>query len=52
MPQTYSEFQLQRNRVTGQAVQNILTRAAMIGGDIFKMLLAGITAIIRGLTGK
>jgi|GEM_PF-6473519 len=52
MPQSYSEFQLQRNRFAGQATQGFMVRAMRLFGDIFKLLLEGITAIIRGIAGK
>jgi hypothetical protein len=52
MPQNYSEFQLQRNRVAGEVAKNIATRAILIGVDIFKMILEAARAIIGGLIGK
>ncbi len=52
MPQNYTEFQLQRNRVTGQVLERVATRAVMIGADIFKLLLDALKMIISGITGK
>jgi len=52
MPQSYSEFQLQRNRITGQMLGQIATRVVLIGVDIFKFLLGFIATLIKSLTGK
>lgn len=52
MPQNYTEFQLQRNRVTGQVLERVATRAVLIGVDIFKFLLDFLKTLISGFTGK
>ena len=52
MPQTYSEFQLQRNKVSGQMLERVATRALLIGVDIFKFLLDFLKTLIGGLIGK
>lgn len=52
MPQTYSEFQLQRNKVAGQAFERIATRSLMIGMDIFKLILDFIKSMVNSVLGK
>jgi hypothetical protein len=52
MPQNYSEYQLQRNRITGQVLERVATRAIMIGADILKFLFDFLRTLFSGLTGR
>lgn len=52
MPQNYTEYQLQRNRITGQVLERVATRAIMIGADILKFLLGFLKTLISGMTGR
>lgn len=52
MPQNYSNFQTQRNRVVGQSLERIATWAIMFGSDIIKAIVNAIGFMIRVLIGK
>ena len=52
MPQNYSDFQLQRNKVTGQVLERVATRTLLIGVDIFKFILEFVKTLVGGLIGK
>ena len=52
MPQNYSEYQLQRNRITGQVLERVATRVIMISADIFKFLFDFLKTLIGGMTGR
>lgn len=52
MPQNYSNFQTQRNRVIGQGLERAATWAVMFGADIVKAIVNAIGYLLRVLIGK
>lgn len=52
MPQTYSNFQVQRNKVVGQSLERIATWLVMLAADLVKIIVDVLSFVIKMIMGK
>ena len=52
MPQNYSNFQVQRNKVVGQSLERVVTVLVRVAADLIKIIVDVITFMIQMIMGK